>query len=100
MAANGQYNAVTDVLTITGNGLPTPVLSGTFPNSDNSNTITSYTFSHNFTYRGGDNTVASGTLPVGIVGISANGVAIYNASGGPDGIPQSPTTSLYASASW
>ncbi len=87
MAANGQYNAVTDVLTITGNGLPTPVLSGTFPNSDNSNTITSYTFSHNFTYRGGDDTVASGTLPVGIVGISANGVAIYNASGGPDGTP-------------
>ena len=62
MAANGSYNSVTDILTITGDGLPTPVVPGTFPNSDNANTITSYTFSHNFTYRGGTNSTTSGSL--------------------------------------
>ena len=87
MAANGSYNAVTDILTVTGDGLPTPVSSGTFPNANNPNTITAYTFSHSFTERGGDNTTNSQTIPLGIVGIAANGVALFNPSAGNGGDP-------------
>ena len=78
MAATGNYNAVTDILTVTGDGLPTPVSYGTFPNANNPNSVTSYTFSHAFTDRGGDNTSGGSTVPLGIVGIAANGVALFN----------------------
>ena len=78
MAAEGSYNPATKVLTVTGNGLPTPVTNGTFPNANNANTISPYTFNHAFTYRGGENTSNSGSFSVGIVGIAANGVAIFN----------------------
>jgi hypothetical protein len=87
MAATGSYNAVTDILTVTGDGLPTPVGYGTFPNPNNPNSVTSYTFSHSFIERGGDNTTNSGTVPLGIVGISANGVAFFNPSAGDGGSP-------------
>ena len=85
MAAEGSYNPATKVLTVTGNGLPTPVTNGTFPNANNANTISPYTFNHAFTYRGGENTSNSGSFSVGIVGIAANGVAIFNPSGGTSG---------------
>ena len=75
------------MLTVTGNGLPTPVTNGTFPNANNANTISPYTFNHAFTYRGGENTSNSGSFSVGIVGIAANGVAIFNPSGGTSGSP-------------
>ena len=39
MAANATYNSSNNVLTVTGNGLPFPVTSGTFPNANNTNTI-------------------------------------------------------------
>ena len=87
MAAEGSYNPATKVLTVTGNGLPTPVTNGTFPNANNANTISAYTFNHAFTYRGGENTSNSGSFSVGIVGIAANGVAIFNPSGGTSGSP-------------
>jgi len=87
MAANGSYNPGTDILTVTGDGMPTPVSKGTFPNDNNPNTATAYNFSHAFTYRGGDNTQAGGSFPLGIVGISANGVALFNPSAGDGGNP-------------
>ena len=87
MAANGSYNPSNDVLTVTGDGLPNPVAKGTFPNANNSNDVESYTFSHAFTYRGGTNTQAGGSLPLGVVGISANGVVLNNPSAGTLGSP-------------
>ena len=89
MAAQGSYNAATDVLTVTGDGMPHPVAKGTFPNANNLNEVSAYTFSHAFTYRGGDNTTAGGSIPLGIVGISANGVALFNPSAGSLGTPPS-----------
>ena len=87
MAANGSYNPSNDVLTVTGDGLPNPVAKGTFPNANNSNDVESYTFSHAFSYRGGTNTQAGGSLPLGVVGISANGVVLNNPSAGTLGSP-------------
>ena len=87
MAANGSYNPSNDILTVTGDGLPHPVTSGTFPNANNPNEIATYTFSHAFTYRGGDNTQTSQSYPLGIVGIAANGVALFNPSAGDLGSP-------------
>lgn len=87
MAATGSYNAVTDILTVTGDGVPTPVGYGTFPNVNNPNSVTSYSFEHAFTERGGDNTTNSQSIPLGIVGISANGVAFFNPSAGGGGNP-------------
>ena len=84
MAAEGSYNPATKVLTVTGNGLPTPVTNGTYL-FYNANTISPYTFNHAFTYRGGENTSNSGSFSVGIVGIAANSVAIFNPSGGTSG---------------
>ena len=87
MAANGSYNPATKVLTVTGDGLPNPVGYGTFPNDNNPNTVTAYNFSHQFTYRGGENTSNSGSFGLGIVGIAANGVALFNPSAGAGGNP-------------
>ena len=87
MAANGSYNPSNDVLTVTGDGLPNPVAKGTFPNANNSNDVESYTFSHAFSYRGGTNTQAGCSLPLGVVGISANGVVLNNPSAGTLGSP-------------
>ena len=89
MAANGSYNSSNNVLTVTGDGLPSPVNSGTFPNANNSNTITSYSFNHNFVYRGGSNTSDSGVVGLGAIGIAANGVVFFNPSAGTDGSPPS-----------
>ena len=77
MAANATYNSSNNVLTVTGNGLPFPVTSGTFPNANNTNTITSYTFNHNFVHRGGSNTSNSGVVSLGAIGIAANGVVFF-----------------------
>lgn len=87
MAANGSYNPSNDILTVTGDGLPHPVTSGTFPNANNPNEIATYAFSHAFTYRGGNNTQTSESYPLGIVGIAANGVALFNPSAGDLGSP-------------
>lgn len=89
MSAQGSYNPATDILTVTGDGLPHPVAKGTFPNENNLNDVSAYTFSHAFTYRGGNNTTAGGSVPLGIVGISANGVALFNPSAGTLGSPPS-----------
>ena len=53
MAANATYNESTKVITVASDGLPSPVLPGTFPNDNNPNTITEQDFDHDFLYRGG-----------------------------------------------
>lgn len=87
MAAEGSYNPATKILTITGDGMPTPVSYGTFPNDNNPNTVAAYTFNHSFLYRGGENTTGSSSVPLGIVGFTSNGVAIFNPSAGSGGSP-------------
>jgi hypothetical protein len=53
MTATASYNDATRVLTISADGLPSPVAAGTFPNQYNPNTITEQDFDHDFLYRGG-----------------------------------------------
>jgi len=53
MAATGSFNAGTNVLSLDGDGLPRPVLAGTFPNANNPNTISEQNFEHSFLTRGG-----------------------------------------------
>lgn len=53
MAATAEYNAGTRILTVDGDGLPSPVLYGTFPNVNNANQVTEQDFEHDFYYRGG-----------------------------------------------
>ena len=87
MAATGSYNPGTKVLTVTGDGMPTPVSAGTFPNGNNANTIAAYTFNHDFVYRGGENTSGATTVQIGAIGVASNGVVIFNPSGGDAGSP-------------
>ena len=53
MAATATYNNATDVITVASTLLPAPVLTGTFPNDNNPNTIQEKDFDHDFLYRGG-----------------------------------------------
>ena len=53
MTATAEFNAGTKILTIEGDGLPTPVSYGTFPNANNPNQVTAQDFDHDFYYRGG-----------------------------------------------
>ena len=53
MAATATYNNATDVITVASTMLPAPVLTGTFPNDNNPNTIQEKDFDHDFLYRGG-----------------------------------------------
>tara|TARA_B100002019_G_scaffold107149_1_gene92014 strand:- start:13764 stop:15368 length:1605 start_codon:yes stop_codon:yes gene_type:complete len=53
MTATAEYNAGTRNLTVDGDGLPNPVLYGTFPNANNPNQVTEQDFEHTFYYRGG-----------------------------------------------
>ena len=46
MAATSSYNAGTKMLTVDGDGLPTPVTYGTFPNANNPNAVTEQDFEH------------------------------------------------------
>jgi len=53
MAATASYNNATKVITVASTLLPAPVLTGTFPNDNNPNTIQEKDFDHDFLYRGG-----------------------------------------------
>ncbi len=53
MAATATYNNATKVVTVASTLLPAPVLTGTFPNDNNPNTIQEKDFDHDFLYRGG-----------------------------------------------
>ena len=53
MAATASYNNATKVLTVASTLLPAPVLTGTFPNDNNPNTIQEKDWDHDFLYRGG-----------------------------------------------
>ena len=67
MSAQGSYNPATDILTVTGDGLPHPVAKGTFPNENNLNDVSAQTFRHAVTFRGVNNSTAGGSVPLGIV---------------------------------
>jgi len=54
MTATASYEPGTKQLTVTGDGLPTPVSYGTFPNQNNPNSVTEQDFEWTFTYRGGE----------------------------------------------
>ena len=53
MAATATFNQATKVITVASTMLPAPVLTGTFPNDNNPNTIQEKDFDHDFLYRGG-----------------------------------------------
>ena len=53
MTATASYNDATYVLTVSADGLPSPVSYGTFPNQFNPNSVTEQDFDHDFLYRGG-----------------------------------------------
>jgi hypothetical protein len=53
MTATASYDDATNVLTISADGLPSPVSYGTFPNQFNPNSVTEQDFDHDFLYRGG-----------------------------------------------
>lgn len=53
MTATAIYESADRTLTVTGDGLPTPVSYGTFPNQNNPNSVTEQDFEHTFLYRGG-----------------------------------------------
>lgn len=53
MTATASYNDATKILTVSADGLPDPVSYGTFPNSNNPNTVQEQDFDHDFYYRGG-----------------------------------------------
>ena len=53
MTATASYVPATRILTVDGDGLPSPVAYGTFPNANNPNTVTEQDFEHDFYYRGG-----------------------------------------------
>jgi len=53
MTATASYVPATRILTVDGDGLPSPVSYGTFPNANNPNTVTEQDFNHDFYYRGG-----------------------------------------------
>jgi hypothetical protein len=53
MTATASLNISTNQLSITGDGLPSPVTYGTFPNVENENRVLAQNFSHAFLYRGG-----------------------------------------------
>ena len=48
MAATATYNNATKVVTVASTLLPAPVLTGTFPNDNNPNTIQEKDFDHDF----------------------------------------------------
>ena len=53
MAATASFDNSTKVITVASTLLPAPVLTGTFPNDNNPNTIQEKDFDHDFLYRGG-----------------------------------------------
>jgi len=53
MPANASYNNATKRLAVSADNLPGPVSRGTFPNQNNTNTVTEQDFDHEFLYRGG-----------------------------------------------
>ena len=91
MAATASYNNATKVITVSSTLLPDPVLTGTFPNDNNPNTIQEKDWDHDFLYRGGtfgiartfDNTGYTHDGFVRRVTISANDLTLFT-GGNPD----------------
>ena len=70
------------LLTVESDGLPHPATFGTFPNDKNTNRVLPRSYKHTFNLRVGTNTTASPqiTVPLGGIGMTANGVIIANPS--------------------
>ena len=86
-------NVVTRALVVTADNLPQPALYGSFPNANNSNSITGQSYNHTFTYRGGRNIADDphvSTTAATSIGVALNGVQLRHYSHGlntdlPDG---------------
>ena len=80
-------------LSVVTDNLPNPALYGSFPNSNNTNTISGQSYNHTFIYRGARNlydTSPTTTTSVESIGIAINGVQLRHYSHGlnvdlPDG---------------
>ena len=82
---SASLNQTTNALTVVTDNLPQPALYGTFPNANNSYSITSQTYTHTYIYRGGRNisdTSPSNTTANDSVGIALNGVPLRHYSHG------------------
>ncbi|AFK66261.1 structural protein [Synechococcus phage S-CBM2] len=78
------------IMYVYSDGLPAPALPGTFPNQNNPNTITRQNITHEFIWRGGTGSrgqARNRQTPLGIIGLLANGVALFNPSAGDGGNP-------------
>ena len=53
MAGTATYNPATRIIDVSADGLPNPVLYGTFPNANNPSSVTEQDFDHDFYFRGG-----------------------------------------------
>lgn len=90
---SASLNVTTRALTVVSDNLPNPALYGSFPNANNSNSITGQSYNHTFIYRGARNLydeTPTATTSMESVGIAINGVQLRHYSHGlnndlPDG---------------
>ena len=90
---SASLNVTTRALSVVTDNLPNPALYGSFPNSNNTNTISGQSYNHTFIYRGARNlydTSPTTTTSVESIGIAINGVQLRHYSHGlnvdlPDG---------------
>ena len=89
--SNAESFMTSSVMYVFSDGLPAPATAGTFPNPQNPNTISAQNITHEFIWRGGTgqrgNTSSDRNVPLGIIGLMANGVALFNPSAGNGGNP-------------
>ena len=91
---SASLNQTTQALTVVTDNLPQPALYGSFPNANNSYSISGQTYNHTFIYRGGRNIHKDGTADTTTaqdsIGIAINGIQLRHYSHGlnvdlPDG---------------
>ena len=89
--SNAEAFMTSSVMYVFSDGLPAPATAGTFPNVGNPNTISSQNITHEFVWRGGTgqrgDINSDRVVPLGIIGMMANGVALFNPSAGDGGNP-------------
>jgi len=88
--SNAEAFLTSAVMYVYSDGLPFPATAGTFPNPNNPNTISAQNITHEFVWRGGTGSRGNAgprNVPLGIIGVMANGVALFNPSAGDGGNP-------------
>lgn len=89
--SNAEAFLTSAVMYVFSDGLPAPAAVGTFPNVNNPNTVTAQNITHEFVWRGGTGGRGDAgpdrNVPLGIIGLMANGVALFNPSAGEGGNP-------------